>query len=159
MNPSTEEILQAIENLPTDKVIILPNNKNIILAAQQTASVTVKNVAVIPCSSVPQGLSAMLRLDPDGNMERMVKEMNEAIKEVETGEITVATRTVELNGVNVQRRPGNCAAEWQTGCCPPPPSTRPAWICWKRPAPTTANGLPCFMATISPARKSTALWI
>ncbi len=102
MNPSTEEILQAIENLVTDKIIILPNNKNIILAAQQTASVTVKNVAVIPCSSIPQGLSALLRLDPDGNMERVVKEMNEAIKEVETGEVTVATRTVELNGVNVQ---------------------------------------------------------
>lgn len=102
MNPSTEEILQAIENLVTDKIIILPNNKNIILAAQQTASVTVKNVSVIPCSSIPQGLSAMLRLDPDGNMERVVKEMNEAIKEVETGEITIATRTVDLNGVNVQ---------------------------------------------------------
>ncbi len=102
MNPSTEEILNAIENLPTDKVIILPNNKNIILAANQTASVTVKNVSVIPCSSVPQGLSAMLRLDPDGAMDRVVKEMNEAIKEVETGEITVATRSVELNGVNVQ---------------------------------------------------------
>jgi len=102
MNPSTEEILHAIENLATEKVIILPNNKNIILAAQQTASVTVKNVSVIPCSSVPQGLSAMLRLDPDGNMERVVKEMHEAIKEVETGEITMATRTVELNGVNVQ---------------------------------------------------------
>ncbi len=102
MNPSTEEILQAVENLVTDKIIILPNNKNIILAAQQTASVTVKNVAVIPCSSIPQGLSAMLRLDPDGNMERVVKEMNEAIKEVESGEITVATRSVELNGVNVQ---------------------------------------------------------
>ena len=102
MNPSTEEILQAIENLPTDQVIILPNNKNIILAAQQTASVTVKNVAVIPCSSVPQGLSAMLRLDPDGKMEQIVKEMNDAITEVETGEITVATRTVELNGINVQ---------------------------------------------------------
>jgi uncharacterized protein len=102
MNPSTEEILHAIENLPTDRVIILPNNKNIILAAQQTASVTVKNVSVIPCSSVPQGLSAMLRYDRSGNMERVVKEMNEAIKEVETGEITIATRTVELNGVNVQ---------------------------------------------------------
>lgn len=102
MNPSTEEILQAIENLATDKIIILPNNKNIILAAQQTASVTVKNVAVIPCTSVPQGLSAMLRLDPDGNLERVVKEMNEAIKEVETGEITIATRTVELNNINVK---------------------------------------------------------
>ena len=103
MNPSTEEILHAIENLPTDKIVILPNNKNIILAAQQTASVTVKNVSVIPCTSVPQGLSAMLRLDPDGSIERVVKEMNEAIKEVETGEITVATRTVELNGVSVQQ--------------------------------------------------------
>ncbi|MBE0696915.1 MAG: DAK2 domain-containing protein, partial [Anaerolineaceae bacterium] len=103
MNPSTEEILQAIENLPTDKVIILPNNKNIILAAQQAAGVTVKHVHVIPCTSVPQGLSAMLRLDPDGNLERVVKEMDEAIKEVETGEITVATRSVELNGVAVQQ--------------------------------------------------------
>lgn len=101
MNPSTEEILHAIENLPTDQVIILPNNKNIILAAQQTVGVTVKKVSVIPCNSVPQGLSAMLRLDPDGKIERVVKEMNEAIKEVETGEITVATRSVELNGVNV----------------------------------------------------------
>jgi DAK2 domain fusion protein YloV len=91
------------ENLPTDRIIILPNNKNIILAAQQCASVTVKNVSVIPCTSVPQGLSAMLRLDPDGNMERVVKEMNEAIKEVETGEVTVATRSVELNGVDVQQ--------------------------------------------------------
>lgn len=103
MNPSTEEILRAIENLPTDEVIILPNNKNIILAAQQTASVTVKKVSVIPCSSVPQGLSAMLRLDPDGKIERVVKEMNEAIKEVETGEITVATRSVELNGIQVEQ--------------------------------------------------------
>lgn len=103
MNPSTEEILQAVENLQTDRIIILPNNKNIILAAQQCASVTVKDVQVIPCISVPQGLSAMLRLDPDGSLERVVKEMNEAIKEVETGEITVATRSVELNGVDVQQ--------------------------------------------------------
>ncbi len=102
MNPSTEEILRAVENLPTDQVIILPNNKNIILAAQQTASVTVKHVSVIPSTSVPQGLSAMLRLDPEGNLERVVKEMNEAITEVETGEITTATRSVEINGVKVQ---------------------------------------------------------
>lgn len=102
MNPSTEEILRAVENLPTDQVIILPNNKNIILAAQQTASVTVKHVSVIPSTSVPQGLSAMLRLDPEGNLERVVKEMHEAITEVETGEITTATRSVEINGVKVQ---------------------------------------------------------
>lgn len=102
MNPSTEEILRAIENQPTDKVIILPNNKNIILAAQQTVGVTVKHVSVIPCNSVPQGLSAMLRHDPDGNLDQVTKDMNEAVKEVETGEITIATRTVELNGIDVQ---------------------------------------------------------
>jgi DAK2 domain fusion protein YloV len=103
MNPSTEEILHAIENLPTDKIIVLPNNKNITLAAQQAASVTVKTVKVIPANSVPQGLSAMLRLDPDGDLDQVEHEMREAIKEVETGEITVATRSVELNGVEVQQ--------------------------------------------------------
>ncbi len=102
MNPSTEEILKAFENLPTDKVIILPNNKNIVLAAQTASTVTVKKVAVIPCTSVPQGLSAMLRYDPDGEFDEMVTEMKEAITEVETGEITTATRSVEINGVNVQ---------------------------------------------------------
>ena len=102
MNPSTEEILHALENLPTDKIIILPNNKNIIMAAQTAASVTVKKVAVIPAKTVPQGLSAMLRLVGDADFDHVVSEMNEAITEVETGEVTVATRTVEINGVDVK---------------------------------------------------------
>lgn len=102
MNPSTEEILHALENLPTDKIIILPNNKNIIMAAQSAASVTVKKVAVIPAKTVPQGLSAMLRLVGDADFDHVVSEMNEAITEVETGEVTVATRTVEINGVDVK---------------------------------------------------------
>ena len=102
MNPSTEEILSAFENLPTDKIIILPNNKNIILAAQNCASVSVKQVKVIPCKSVPQGISAIFRLNPDGDVDALTEEMNEAITEVETGEITIATRTVEINGVKVQ---------------------------------------------------------
>jgi len=102
MNPSTEEILHAFENLHTDKVIILPNNKNIILAAQNAATLTVKKVAVIPSSTVPQGLSAMLRLVGDADFDHVVSEMNEAIHEVETGEVTIATRTVEINGVDVK---------------------------------------------------------
>ena len=102
MNPSTEEILHALENLPTDKIIILPNNKNIIMAAQTAASVTVKKVAVIPAKTVPQGLSAMLRLVGDADFDHVVSEMNESITEVETGEVTVATRTVEINGVDVK---------------------------------------------------------
>jgi hypothetical protein len=103
MNPSTEEILKAFENLPTDHIIILPNNKNIVLAAQSAASMTVKKVTVIASTSVPQGLSAMLRLVPDGNYDQVVKEMMVALTEVETGEITTASRTVEINGIKVNQ--------------------------------------------------------
>jgi uncharacterized protein len=102
MNPSTQEIMAAFENLPTDKVIILPNNKNIILAAETATQLTVKKTAVIPSKTVPQGLSAMLRVIPNGNFESVVADMAEAIQEVDTGEITTATRSVELNGVEVK---------------------------------------------------------
>ncbi len=102
MNPSTEEILKAFENLPTDQVIILPNNKNIILAAQNAASLSVKNVKVIPTKTIPQGLNVMLRFDPDGDLDEVAAEMEEAIQEVESGEITTATRSVEINGVKVK---------------------------------------------------------
>jgi DAK2 domain fusion protein YloV len=103
MNPSTEEILQAIENLPTDKVVVLPDNKNIILAAQTAATMTVKKVAIVPSKSVPQGLSAMLRLDPEGEFDRTVREMTRALEDVQTGEVTIATRSVEINGVSVKQ--------------------------------------------------------
>lgn len=102
MNPSTLEIIHAFENLPTDKVIILPNNKNIILTAQAASDLTVKKVAVIPSRSVPQGLAAMMRLIPDGEWESVVREMTAAIDEVETAEVTIATRSVEIDGVQVQ---------------------------------------------------------
>jgi len=102
MNPSTEEIVKAFEDLPTDKIIILPNNKNIILAAQAATTVTVKKATVVPSKSIPQGLSAMLRLEPDGDLDHIIADMTRALQEVETGEITVATRSVEINGVNVE---------------------------------------------------------
>ena len=102
MNPSTEEILKAFENLPTDQIIVLPNNKNIILAAQNAASLSVKKVKVIPTKTVPQGLNVMLRFDPEGDLDEIAAEMEEAIHEVESGEITTATRSVEINGVKVQ---------------------------------------------------------
>jgi DAK2 domain fusion protein YloV len=101
MNPSTEEIMSAFEDLPTDKIIILPNNKNIILAAQNCVSLSVKQVKVIPSKSVPQGISAIFRHNPDGDLDELAEEMGEAITEVETGEITIATRSVEINGVDV----------------------------------------------------------
>jgi DAK2 domain fusion protein YloV len=102
MNPSTQDILNSFENLPTDKVIILPNNKNIILAANQAKEVTVKHVAVVPTRTVPQGLSAMLSLIPDGDLASVAEKMTKALAHVKTGEITVATRTVEIDGVSVK---------------------------------------------------------
>jgi DAK2 domain fusion protein YloV len=103
MNPSTQEILAAFENLPTDKIIILPNNKNIVMAANQAKEVTVKNVQVVPSRTVPQGLSAMLALNPDGEVEAVAEKMNKSLALVKTGEITVATRSVEIDGVNVEQ--------------------------------------------------------
>ena len=102
MNPSTQEILHAFENLPTDRIVILPNNKNIILTAQAAAELTVKKVAVIPSRSVPQGLAAMMRLVPDGELDEVAADMNRALNDVETGEITIATRSVEIDDVQVQ---------------------------------------------------------
>jgi len=102
MNPSTQEIINAFENLPCDKIIILPNNKNIILTAEQTAELTDKKVAIIPSKSVPQGLAAIMRLIPDGDFESVVEEMRSVLDEVITGEITIATRSVEIDGVQVE---------------------------------------------------------
>jgi DAK2 domain fusion protein YloV len=103
MNPSTQEILAAFENLPTDNIIILPNNKNIIMAANQAKEVTVKNVQVVPSRNVPQGLSAMLALNPDDDVEAVAEKMNKSLALVKCGEITVATRSVEIDGVRVEQ--------------------------------------------------------
>jgi hypothetical protein len=103
MNPSTQEILAAFENLQTDNIIILPNNKNIVMTANQAKEVTVKNLAVVPTKSIPQGLAAMLVHDPDGDLETVAARMTKSLAGVRTGEITVATRTVEIDGVNVKQ--------------------------------------------------------
>ena len=102
MNPSTQDILNSFENLPTDKVIILPNNKNIVMAANQARSVTVKQVAVVASKTIPQGLAAMLSLQPDGELDSVAEKMTKALGNVTTGEITVATRSVEIDGVKVE---------------------------------------------------------
>jgi len=103
MNPSTKDILDAFENLPTDKVIILPNNKNIILAAQQAKEVTVKKVFIIPSFNIPQGLAAMMHLNPDGDVGAIAARMTKSIEDVIAIEITTATRTAEIDGVSVEQ--------------------------------------------------------
>jgi DAK2 domain fusion protein YloV len=102
MNPSTQDILNSFENLPTDKIIILPNNKNIVMAANQAKDVTVKQVAVVPSRTIPQGLAALLSLHPDGELYSVAEKMTKALEHVRTGEITTATRSVEIDGVKVE---------------------------------------------------------
>lgn len=101
-NPSTEEILQAAEGLPTDKIIILPNNKNIFLASEAARDLCGKQVVVVPTRSVPQGISALLALQPDGDLKAVAAAMEAAARHVVTGELTRATRTVTLDGVSVE---------------------------------------------------------
>ena len=102
MNPSTKDLLDSFENLPTDRIIILPNNKNIILAAQQAKDVTVKKVIIVPSRSIPQGLAAMMHLNPDGDQEAVAAKMLKAVGDVTTIEVTTATRSVEIDGVAVE---------------------------------------------------------
>ncbi len=102
MNPSTQDMLAAFEDLPTDNIVILPNNKNIVMCARTAAELTVKNVKVINSKTVPQGLAAMMRLLPHGDFVQVAKDMRLALGDVETGEITTATRTVDIDGVEVK---------------------------------------------------------
>lgn len=101
-NPSTEEIYQAIERVPTDKVIVLPNNKNIFLAAEAARDLSAKQVAVVPSRSIPQGISALMALRPEGDVAANAEAMARSLGLVRTGEITRATRSVELDGVDVK---------------------------------------------------------
>ena len=102
MNPSCQDFLDSFEHLPTDKIAILPNNKNILLAANQAAQLSAKSVVVVPTVSVPQGVAAMLTLRADGNFENSIKAMTEALDDVVSAEITIATRSVTIDGVDVR---------------------------------------------------------
>jgi DAK2 domain fusion protein YloV len=101
-NPSTEEIFRAIEGLPTEKVVVLPNNKNIFLAAEAARDLSAKQVAVVHSRSIPQGIAAMMCLRPEAGVESNVEAMERSLALVKTGEITRATRSVELDGVDVK---------------------------------------------------------
>ena len=101
MNPSTDDILTEINRTPARTVFVFPNNKNIIMAAQQCVPLTDKKVIVIPTKSVPQGISAMLCLDPDESEETMTAAMTEAIDKVHTAQITYAARDSDFDGHSI----------------------------------------------------------
>ena len=96
MNPSTYEIVKAINKLESEKIILFPNNKNIILAANQAKKIVKKNVTVIPTISIPQGISAVLIYNSDLTLEENVNNMEKTIKNIKTGEITNAVRDANL---------------------------------------------------------------
>jgi hypothetical protein len=102
-NPSTEEIITAAQATQTDRVIVLPNNKNIILAAQQAAQHSDSvEIAVVPTTSFPQGIAAMLDYQPQGELAAIAQKMTAAHQHVITGEITRASRSAHLNGFNIE---------------------------------------------------------
>lgn len=98
MNPSTEDILKMIDATPSEVVLVLPNNKNIFMAAQQCEPLSEKRVVVIPTATVPQGITAMLNLDPSATVEENVETITEAISHVTTMQITYAARNSDFDG-------------------------------------------------------------
>lgn len=103
MNPSTGEILKAAGEVPAGKVIILPNNKNIILSAQQAGELSTKEIAVIPSKTIPQGISALLTLNDVDNFDAVTKKMEEALGSVRTAEITRAVRDTVYGKLDIKK--------------------------------------------------------
>lgn len=103
MNPSIEDIVKAIEQVNAEKVFILPNNKNIILAAEQARDVCDQQVIVIPSKTVPQGLAALLAFNPSVDAEKNEKAMNDALKTVKSGQITFAIRDTMIDNLTIKK--------------------------------------------------------
>jgi dihydroxyacetone kinase-like predicted kinase len=104
MNPSTRELLEVVESLPQDKVVILPNNKNIIPAAKQVTGLTSKKVKIVPTETVPQGVAALLAFNYDADLKTNVSLMKEAGSAVKTVEVTRAVRSAKIGNLKIGRR-------------------------------------------------------
>ena len=102
MNPSIEELLSAVEAVPMQQVIILPNNSNVVLSAQQVVGLTQKEVYVVPSKTLPQGIAALTSFNFEADFANNCQAMTQAINSVQTAEITIAVRAVQLGGVSVR---------------------------------------------------------
>lgn len=104
MNPSAEDMVQAVRDVNAKNVIILPNNSNIVMTAQQTATILEDevNVIVIPTKTIPQGLSACIMFNPDASLDDNVAEMTEAVGNVKTGQVTFAIKDTNIDGVEIK---------------------------------------------------------
>ena len=103
MNPSTESILAGVDKIPAETVFILPNNGNIIMAAQQCSALTEKHVVVIPTKTVPQGITAMMNVDFESpDPESITEAMTQSLSSVTTAQITYAARDSEFDGFHIK---------------------------------------------------------
>lgn len=103
MNPSTDDILNAIEQTPASTVFVLPNNKNIIMAAEQAIPLSTRKVIVLPTRTIPQGISAMLNFDPDSNADTNAINMQKGYANVQTGQVTFAARDSDYDGKQIKK--------------------------------------------------------
>ena len=104
MNPSTKELLQAVESVAADKVVILPNNKNIVLTAGQVQSLTNKTVEVVPTQTIPQGVAALLAFDYETDLETNAELMKKAASEVRSLEVTRAVRSTQIGDLKIKKK-------------------------------------------------------
>lgn len=103
MNPSTEDIVKAVEAVGAERVLILPNNKNIVMAAEQAAEILGIEAAVVPTKTIPQGMAAVLAFNPQATVEENKKNMTEAYAHVKTGQVTYAVRDTSIDGVDIKK--------------------------------------------------------
>jgi DAK2 domain fusion protein YloV len=103
MNPSVKEILEAVEGIETKRIILLPNNKNIILTASQIKELTTKEIEVIPTRTLPQGITALLTFNYESSLQENIQAMTEASKAVKSVEITTAARSTQVSGLKVKQ--------------------------------------------------------
>lgn len=103
MNPSTEDIVNAIKSISAERVIILPNNKNIVMAAEQAAELLEIEAAVVPTKDVPQGMSALLAFNPGASVEENKKTMAAASQHVKSGSVTYAVRDTSIDGITIKK--------------------------------------------------------
>jgi len=102
MNPSAEDIARAADNVLAETVFVLPNNKNIVLAAELANDLSRRNIVVIPTTSVPQGITAAINIDPELSVEENKENILEAIKGVTSGSVTYAVRSTSIDGFKLK---------------------------------------------------------
>ena len=102
MNPSTQDILEAVEKINAEHIFVLPNNKNIIMAANQASDISDKDIRVIPTTTIPQGIACATMFNPDLNVDENVEELKDIIETIKTGSVTYAVRNTEIDGIEIK---------------------------------------------------------